>query len=303
MTNKISFYDNKDELLSSLPADIPSDTREEIEEAARYYLSDGSELEYAFSFFADCLLVRIFDYGRYYFVFPTPLTDLSDTDAAVDAVVKYSVLEEVDAVFVGVPFDEILVFGRLGYRHFNLDAESEIADTYRVTLKNELMLTDGFSELSDAGLTLSSLTESDASDYASLCRDKDSAGLFGYDVNLDYPDASDMTFIELASRELEYGSAITYAIRNEGALVGDLVLHNFDYKGGADVAIRILAQYRRRGYAARALDIILGSLSSLGLVRLFARVFNENEPSIALFSKKADYSEMQEKVTVFVYEV
>lgn len=301
--DKISFCEAESEDLNKALSSLSPAAKEEADEAVCYYLSLDAELEYAFATVGECLLVRLFDYGRYCFVFPTPLSDGADIDTAIDECVRYAMLEDIEATFVGVPFEEVSVFLKLGYRHFNLDAESETAESYRVTLKNELMLCENIPVFSDGEIELSLVEEKDAPQYARLCRDKDCASLFGYNAEDDYPDATDMTFVEMTLRELEYASAMTYAIRVGGILVGDLAIHNFDYKGGADIAIRILPENRRRSYAKRALDLILNELSKIGLVRLYARVFNENAPSVALFEKRAQCKQKGDTVTVFAYNL
>lgn len=301
--DKISFFEADDEAFENCLSVLSPEWREEAREAVRYYLSSESDFEYAFSVVGECLVVRIFDLGRYCFVFPAPLSDFADIDKALEESVRYAVLEEIEAVFIAVPFEQVSSFARIGYRHFNLDAESETAESYRVTLKNEIMLAEKFPVFADEKTEFSFLRESDAKDYARLCRDKDSEALFGYSVTEDYPDASDSTFIEICERELEYGTALTYAVRAEGKLVGELSLHNFDYKGGADIAIRILPEHRRLGHAGRALSLILDNFSSLGLVRLYARVFNENSASLSLFSKRAEFMQKSEGVTVFTYGI
>ena len=152
--DKISFCEVENEDLDKVLSSLSPSAREEADEAIYYYLSSDSDVEYAFAVVGECLLVRIFDYGRYCFVFPTPLSDDADIYAALDECVRYAMLEEIDATFVGVPFEEVSVFARLGYRHFNLDAESEAADSYRVTLKNELMLCEELPSFSDGEIEL-----------------------------------------------------------------------------------------------------------------------------------------------------
>ena len=300
---KISFYAADSEELSLALDSLPPDAREVAREVIRYYSLIDSEAEFKFAPIGEALSVRVFDYGRYSFIFPIPLSDGADILSAVEKTVVYSYLEELEPVFLSVPSEDIGVFSLLGYRHFDVDAASPDGAEYRVTLKNELSLADGISEATGGRISLSPITEADSRPYAKLCRDEKTNEFMGYDWREDYPDADDTLFVDICKREFEYCSALTLAVRLDGRLVGDAALHNFDYKGGADISLRILPEYRRRGYAKEALSLLLDISREIGLVRLYARVDNRNTPSLSLFSEKADQTEKQADVSVFVYQI
>ena len=300
---KISFFEADSEELSSALSSLSEEERGVAEEAINYYLSVSSDIEFAFSFSKGTLLVRAFDFGRYFFLFPEALSDGAKTEPAIEDTVRYCVLEELEPTFFGVPREEIGAFASLGYRHVNIDADSPDASEYRVTLKNELSLLDQAPSIEEENVTLALLSESDSKAYAALCRDEKTNELMGYNFAEDYPDADEDTYLEIAMREFNYNSALTMAVRVGEVTVGDVAIHNLDFKGGADLSVRILPEYRRRGYAREALSLCLDIAEKIGLTRLYARVDNRNLPSLALFSENADERENQGDVTVFTYEI
>ena len=78
---------------------------------------------------------------------------------------------------------------------------------------------------------------------------------------------------------------MTLAIRLEGALIGEVILHNFDFRGSAEIGIRILPEYGCRGYGREALRTVLSyALYTIGLDAVHAKCHKENAPSFNLLS-------------------
>ncbi len=300
---KISFFSaESDEINLALEA-LCEDEREVAEEAMDYYLGADEDFEFAFSVFAGALLVRVFDLGRYFFLFPTPLSETSDIKLAIEETVRYATLEELEPIFCGVSSGEIGVFLSLGYRHINVDSDTPDAAEYRVTLKNEISFLNEVPDIEGDRITLALLSETDSDAYAKLCADEKTNEFMGYSLREDYPDADKNTCLEIAMREFSYNSAMTLAVRNCGITVGDVALHNLDFKGGADVSVRILPEHRRKGYAKEAFSLTLDIAKKIGLARLYARVDNRNIPSLSLFGAEANGVDSQDNVTVFSYEI
>ena len=300
---KISFFSLESEAFSSLLDSMGTEVAEVARDAAGYYLSQCDEAELSFCVSCDSLLVRVFDYGRYSFIFPTPLSDGADALSAIDEVVRYCYLEGIEPVFCAVPTEDIPSFFTLGYRHVNLDADSPDADQYRVTLKNELSLADEPPYIDGGGISLYPLSDSDAAAFARLCRDEKTNELMGYNWNEDYPDADDSVFLQVAKTDIAYSQSLTLAVRAEGITVGDVAFHNFDYKGGADILVRILPEYRKRGYAKEAIALATDISKRLGLLTLYARIDNRNVASLHLFSRSFEMAEISEKITVYTYRI
>lgn len=66
----------------------------------------------------------------------------------------------------------------------------------------------------------------------------------------------------------------------EGKLIGEAVLHNFGYNLECEVGIRLLPEYRKKGYAAEAVSAAADyAFFELNIDRVTAKCFKENEDS------------------------
>ena len=302
IVDKISFKTADDESLSLLVSQLSAAERAEAEDIIGYYLSMETDVSFAFAAVGSALVVRAFDGGEYSFIYPYELSEGADVSAAVEAVVKYAVLEEITPVFESVPRECAGLFYTLGYRHIKSDSDSPDSETYRITLENECALFGDCPSAYSDEVELSNLREEDKSDYARLWRDSENNKFWGYDFTEDYGECEDSFFLSLAERDFESYSTLSLAVRAEGRLVGEALISSFDYKGGADLAIRILPEHQRRGHARKALSLLFEIAENMGLTTLYARVYKENCASVALFSHDADSSlDDGEKIT-FTYE-
>jgi len=301
--DKISFTSQKDDFLSSAIHGISSEEKKMASEIIDFYLSSGSDISLAFSFVCGALVIRVFDGKMFSFLFPYPITENADVGLALEKIVRYCILEEIEPIFENVPSEELPVFFNLGFRHINCDSDSADSETYRITLKSECALIDEYPNALFENVELTSLREEDARDYARLWRDEVNNKYWGYDYRDDYESADDGLFIELAGHDFNSGTAISLAIRVDGMFVGEVLISSFDYKGGADVAIRILPEYQRRGYASTARSLVFDVAARIGLVALYARVYRENTASVSLFSKDADEKNEENGIYVFAYKL
>ena len=299
--DKISFLSADEKDVGGLLLGISQGEREEALSIIEYYLSYGSDFSFAFALFDGALLVRCFDGAEYFFAFPHSLREGADIGAAIEKCVRYAVFEEIEPVFAGVPADEAALFFSLGFRHINADSESPESDTYRVTLKNECSLVSEYPEASNKVVSLSRLTGEDEADYARLCRDENNNKYWGYDFREDYEGCSDAFLLELAERDFLSSSALSFAIRTKNCFLGEALLSNFDFKGGADISIRILPEHQKKGYASSTLSLLFEIAESIGLTALYAGVDAENVPSLALFSKNADERSDKDGIVIFKY--
>ena len=126
----------------------------------------------------------------------------------------------------------------------------------RILARNELSGLDTIPVLKTERLLLDGLREEDRAEYNRLCLDDERNRWWGYDYRDDL------------EGELE------------GRLIGEAVLYRFDYKGGAELGCRILPEYAGHGYGAEAYRRAADwSLYTLGLYRLKAKCYHENEAS------------------------
>lgn len=277
----IMFHDLRDEspksIAESLP--LPSEAALEIMES---YLECDADVAISGAF--GCLIVRICDNGEYLFSYPYPLTESADEAGAVEEIAIYARREGLPIVFIDVPRESLPVL-MMGFRHADIDAEDENADSYRVTVKSECSLIKKAPRVTYGKVMLRELCDEDRDAYARICLDAENNKYWGYDFREDDPDADADFFMNTAKNERAIGTAISFAVISDGVFVGESALYDFDCRGGAEFAVRILPEYQGRGLAR---DILLATFDicrEIGLMRLYAEVFAENKPSIAFCSR------------------
>lgn len=277
----INFYDLKSESPSAIASQLPL-PKEDAIEIMESYRDGGADAAISGAF--GCLLVRIFDDGEYLFSYPYPLTESADEAGAVEEVALYARREGLPIVFVDVPRESLPVL-MMGFRHADIDAEDENADSYRVTVKSECSLIKKAPRVTYGEVTLRELCDEDKDAYARICLDAENNKYWGYDFREDDPDADADFFMSTAKNERAIGTAISFAVLSDGVFVGESAIYDFDCRGGAEVAIRILPEYQGKGLSG---DILLATFEicrEIGLMRLYAEVFAENKPSIAFCSR------------------
>ena len=277
----ILFYELSENRVDSVLTKLPLPKSEALEIIESYMDGDADA---AVSGAFGCLVVRIYDGGEYLFSYPYPLTESADESGAVEEVAQYAIREGLPLVFFDVPRDSLPVL-LMGFRHADVDAEDESADTYRVTIKSECMLIKKAPEAASGAVTLRELRYEDRENYARICLDTDNNKYWGYDFRDDEPDADAEFFINSAITERKIGTAISFAVISDGEFVGEAALYAFDCRGGAETAIRILPEYQGRGLSEDILTALFEIGRSIGLVRIYAEAFAENKPSVAFCSK------------------
>lgn len=255
-----------------------NETKKMIEEIIGSF--EDSDLELAACVFADTLLIRIFDFGRYLFAFPYELTEDADLSAAIEAVREYAMREEIPLVFSDVPAQVLPLFS--GFLHMDLDAEDKEGNSYRIKIKNECQLIDEIPNVILGRVTLNEICESDLPLYAKLARDKDVNKYWGYDYSEDEKDATDEYFLDNARCEFARGVACSMAIRVDGEFVGESIIYAFDGKGGAEFALRLLKNKQGYGLGTAAAKATLHAAREIGLCELRAIIMAENLPSIGM---------------------
>lgn len=305
----ISFSDLRDESLDSLTEELCGllalrDT-EELSDILLSFLGmteEDPDIGVALTASSGCLLVRIFDYGRYVFVYPIPLSDGADPSLAIDEIAAYARREELPLVFSDVPREELSVFfGK--YRHMNIDSEDAESESYRVGVRSECELLDTMPEIMGERISLGEPTEDDIFEIARLARDGEVNRYWGYSYLDDVGDVPDSYFFENAMRSFGAGVAMPMAIRYEGIYVGEAEYYSFDLSGGAEIAIRLLPEWQGRGLGKETLSLAIRLARRIGLLRLYATVMAENLPSIKFTSSLMTEYKRDEKTVYFVKEL
>ena len=238
------------------------------------------ECEIAYTVENFCLLVRIFDLGRYSFIYPIALSERGDEKAALFKINEYAMREEIERVFTDVPKESVSLFVE-SFRHLDIDAENPEGESFRVRIKTECELLDEIPTRVFDEISLAPLSDGDAEDYARLLRDEKTNEFWGYDFREDFSEnASDSVFIENAKMEFLRGAAITLAVKHGEAFIGEATLYAFDGMGGAEIAIRLLPEARGKGHGNKAFKALSEYAKSTGLTRLFAYVDKRNTASL-----------------------
>lgn len=151
----------------------------------------------------------------------------------------------------------------------------------RVLARNELSALGTIPVLKTERLLLDGLREEDKAAYNRLCLDDERNRWWGYDYREDLKgELTEDYFLEVAREDFGNKQAVNFAVRLDGAFIGEAVLYRFDYKGGAELGCRILPEYAGNGYGAEAYRRAAEwALYTLGLYRVVGKCYHENGPS------------------------
>lgn len=295
--------ENETALIEEIAANaaVPSSLAEELIASLKESAEEDTEL--ALTIGSGCACVRIFEYGEYIFLFPIDLTGGADTARALDEIVKYAVAEDIPVKIADIPREALSLLFDLGYRHIDIDATDPEGECFCARIKSECALVSRAPEISDGTLTLTELTIKDEAAYARISREESGLEFWGYDYRADRPDAHDGYFIATALEERAMGVSLSLGARLEGELIGEVVFHAYDRKGGADFAFRLLPEYRGKGLGARLYDLAVRAARAHGLVRLYGRVMKKNVACLSLIEKRMELTADDGNVADFSLEL
>ena len=162
----------------------------------------------------------------------------------------------------------------------------ELAGKMRLEIGCELDNIDEIPALVTENLTLDALTEADNDVYQALCLDDERNRLWGYDYRKDLHGAlTEDYFLQVAREDFAKRRAINFAIRREGKCIGEVVLYDFDWRGGAELGCRIVEECAGHGYGAEAYAAVAEwALYRLGLTRVVGKCYKENVASYKMLS-------------------
>ncbi len=241
------------------------------------------DVSFAVAGFHGCMLVRVFDYGRYMFLCPIELSAKADVSRAILEISEYARREEIELCFADVPREAVPLFLELGFLHLDVDAEDE--ESYRVKIKTECELAPQNLSFFNNDILLDEFTEDDISDYADICRDEELNKFWGYDYRDDAPDASDEYFYTVQKEGRMAGTSMSLAVRFDGKFVGEVQFFAFNGRGECEVAVRIARQHQSKGLGSRAMEAAISLAARLGIKILFCDVMRENVYSVKMMRK------------------
>ena len=238
----------------------------------------------AFAYFDKVLYVRIYDGERYVFPLPFMLVEDADAEAACLNLASYARRELIPFIITDVPREE-LEFLCSVFPHIDAFTYEDDDDSFYVKVNNECDMLDEIPTIEIDGITLDEIRDSDKEKYAQLCRDRDLNKYWGYDVDADNPEGDADYYLDIARREINDGVAIALAVRENGEFVGEATIYDFDFRGCASIAVRILPSQHSRGLGSRAIKALIEYARMICLNEIRAEVLSENEKSIKMTSK------------------
>jgi len=176
--------------------------------------------------------------------------------------------------------DKGLRTSKLQYLPAELDSKVHFA------VGSELDDLDAVPRLETERLALDGLTEADKAAYNALCLDDERNRWWGYDYREDlHGELTEDYFLDVANSDFSKRMAVNFAVRLEGQLIGEAVLYNLDWRGGAELGCRIAPAYAGHGYGTEAFAAAAEwALYSLGLDRVVAKCYKENTASYKMLS-------------------
>ena len=134
--------------------------------------------------------------------------------------------------------------------------------------------------------TLDALTDADKTAYAALCLDDDRNRWWGYDFRKDYDGTPyEDYFLAVAREDCARSRAVNFAVRLDGALIGEVVLYRFDSRGGAELGCRVSPDFAGHGYGTEAFAAVADwALYRLHLAHVVAKCYKENDASYRMLS-------------------
>ena len=161
-----------------------------------------------------------------------------------------------------------------------------LAEKYCFDVENELFALDSVPTLKTERLLLSALTDADRDAYNALCLDDERNRYWGYDYRSDWKgEPLEDYFLAVARQDFANHTAVNFAVRLDGALIGEAVLYRFDWRGGAELGCRIAPAFAHNGYGTEAFSAVADwALYRLELSHVVAKCYRENEASYRMLS-------------------
>ncbi len=143
-------------------------------------------------------------------------------------------------------------------------------------------------ELKTDRLTVTEIKETDKELYAKLYLDGDLNKWWGYDYkeDLNGEQPTPEHFYSFQQKMKDTGEEYSFAVRLNGVMIGELVLHNFGYYGDLEMGFRFFADCQGKGYAVESASALKEyAYNILGATTLKSRCYKQNAPSRKLIER------------------
>ena len=196
--------------------------------------------------------------------------------------------------------------GDLGLRTSKLQYKPiEIKCKHEIEVKTLFERIEEPIEITTNRLKLTKIEKEDAEDYKNLYLDENINKLWGYDYREDLgerePDAE--YFYEFQNLLKERKEEFSFAVKLNGKLIGELVLHNFDFIGGVEMGFRFFAEYQGKGYALESASALKDYVfNHLQAKTCKSRCYKENFSSAKLI-RRLGLEKTSEDQTHYYFEL
>ncbi len=160
--------------------------------------------------------------------------------------------------------------------------------------KNNVQILTAFSKLEKEvkieheGLLLEELSPKDKEAYRNLYLDDELNKFWGYDYREDSgenePTAEYFYNFNKDLRKKE--EELSLLVKKEGVVVGEVVLHEFDFYGGLEIGFRIARKEQKKGYAFNSVTAVINFIKEkIKPTKIKAKCYKENLASENLLTK------------------
>lgn len=142
--------------------------------------------------------------------------------------------------------------------------------------------------ISGDGFSISDIDISDKERYYDLYIDEELNKWWGYDYKEDLGDKkiSPDYFYDFQKGLKDKKEEYSFAVKVDNQMIGELVLHNFDYFGGIEIGYRFFKEFQGKGYATKSANLLMDyCFNVLNATTLKTRCFKENIPSYNLINR------------------
>ena len=136
-------------------------------------------------------------------------------------------------------------------------------------------------------LILTEIEESDSKKYRDIYIDDKLNEFWGYDYKDDLVgEPTKEYFYQFMQGLKEKKEEYSIAVKKDGVMIGELVLHNFDYYGNLEIGFRIEAKNQKKGYAFESARGLIAYVESQIKPRnVKAKCYKQNFASKGLIEK------------------
>lgn len=137
-------------------------------------------------------------------------------------------------------------------------------------------------------LTVEEIKEEDKERYAALYLDDELNKWWGYDYREDLGENTPTPeyFFNFQNLLKEKKEEFSFAVKEKGEMIGELVLHNFDENGGVEMGFRFFREVQGKGYATESALALKDYVKTVLKAKILkSRCFKENIPSRNLIER------------------